>query len=162
MCLYSLGVVPFGGSFFIRLVFSFVIHSGISISCWHLFISIAGLSGMDVNFLNQYPCMPSWPGVLQFYAFLRVPPSKSMCFFAFGPSSIPSNAFLMLLIHSAFLLFSLRSHILLQNGFVSLSSSFCYVHSPPICRLIFFRCFGMFYFVRIVLFCLDIFLVFLL
>ena len=62
-------------------------------------------------------------------------------------------------IHSAFLLCSFRSHILLQNCFVSLSSG-C-IH-PVIAGWIFFRCFEMFNFVRVVWFCLDIFLVFLL
>ena len=42
--------------------------------------------------------------------------------FTFGLSPIPSKFFPMLLIHSAFLLCSLRCHILLQNCFASLTS----------------------------------------
>ena len=55
-----------------------------------------------MNFLNQKPCIPSWPGVFQF-EFFRVVLSKSMCISAFGPSSSSSNS-LVLIIHSAFLL----------------------------------------------------------
>ena len=47
--------------------------------------------------------------------------SASKCIFAIRPSSSNSNSFSMLFIHSTFLLCSLRSHILLQNCFVSLS-----------------------------------------
>ena len=31
----------------------------------HLFISSTSLLWMEVNFLNQKPCIPSWPGVIQ-------------------------------------------------------------------------------------------------
>ena len=51
--------------------------------------------------------------------------SEYRCIFAYCVSSNPSNSFLMLFIHSNFLLCwlgSLHSHILLQNCFVSLSS----------------------------------------
>ena len=58
------------GFFRIRGVFSFVIHSGMSVSCKYLVISIVNLSAKEVNFLHQYPCMPLWPGVLQFNIFL--------------------------------------------------------------------------------------------
>ena len=42
--------------------FPLVIHSGISVFCIHLFISVASLSCMEVNFLNQNWCMPLRPG----------------------------------------------------------------------------------------------------
>ena len=86
-----------------------------------LFISIANLSYMEVNFLNQYRCMPSRPGVFELGNFLHVALSESRCIFAFGSSSSPSYSFPILIIHSAFLLCSLRRHILHQNCFVSLS-----------------------------------------
>ena len=52
----------------------------------HLFISLARLSSMVVNFFNQNPRMPSWPGVFQFYIFLRVVLSSSGRVFTWGPS----------------------------------------------------------------------------
>ena len=52
--------------FFIRVVFSMVIHSGISVFCMHLFIWVVRLSWMEVKFLNQNLCMPSRPEVFQF------------------------------------------------------------------------------------------------
>ena len=48
------------------MVFSLVIHLGITVFCMHLFISIASLLCMEVNFLNRNPCMPSRPGIFQF------------------------------------------------------------------------------------------------
>ena len=63
-------MVPFPGSFWIRVGFFFlVIHSGMSVSWKHPFILIASLSWMEVNFLNQNPCMPSRPGVFWFGIF---------------------------------------------------------------------------------------------
>ena len=53
------------------------------------------------KFLNQNPCMPSWPGVFQFGIF-SVILSESKCIFAFSLSSSPSASFPLLLIHSAF------------------------------------------------------------
>ena len=61
-----------------------------SVFCKRLFISIASLSRIEVNFWNQYSCMPSRPGVL---VFLRVALSESRCIFAFAPSSSSSNFF---------------------------------------------------------------------
>ena len=81
----------------------------------HLFISIASLSWMEVNVLNQNPCMSSWPEVFRLgISFLSIALSELMCIFAFGPSSSPSNSSSMWLIHSAFLLCSLGCHILLK------------------------------------------------
>ena len=51
-------------------VFYFVIKLGMCIYCKRLFISIANLSRMESNFLNRYPCMPSWSGVFKFGTFL--------------------------------------------------------------------------------------------
>ena len=47
-----------------------VIHSSTTTSRKHLFNSIARLSWIAVNYLNQNPCMPLWPGVFQFSIFL--------------------------------------------------------------------------------------------
>ena len=44
--------VPLRESFWINVIFPLVIHSGMSASCRHLFILIARLSWMEVNFLN--------------------------------------------------------------------------------------------------------------
>ena len=65
--------------------------------------------------------------------FFSVVFSESMCNFTFGSSSSLSNNFAMLLIHSAFLLCSIRCHILLQNCSPSLESDCLYVFvpSPP-------------------------------
>ena len=81
---------------------------------------------------------------------------------AFGLSSCLSNSFVMLLIHSAFLLCSLACDISVQNLSVSLVSGcwYVFVTSPTICW-IFFRYFGMSCFVCIVLLFVDIFLIFL-
>ena len=86
-----------------------------------------------------------------------------MSIFAFGPFSSPSYSFPMLLIHSAFLLSSLRSYILHQNCFDSFSSGYYYVlvHFPNLLIEV-FSYFGISYFVYIILSCHDIFLVFLL
>ena len=92
--------------------------------------------------------------------------SKSMCISAFGPSSNPSNSFVILLIHSAFLLCSLGCHILVQNCSVSLTSGGCYVSvssSPPHLSVEFpFVVLECPFFVCIVLPFVDIFLIFLL
>ena len=48
---------------------------------------------MEVNFLNQYLSMPSWPGVFQLATFLSVAQSESRFIFAFGPSSSHFNFF---------------------------------------------------------------------
>ena len=125
------GSVSFWGNFLISVVFPFVVRSGMSDSCRHLFLSIASLSWICINLLNHYLCMPSGPGVFQFVSFW-VLLSESRCIFTIGPPLSP-NSFPTLLIHSAFLLCSLRSYIFLQNCFVSLSSSWWYafVQSAP-------------------------------
>ena len=146
-------------SSWINLVFPLVIHSSTCAPCRHLFISSASLLWMKANFLNQNPCNPSWPGVFQFDIF-SVVLSKSMCISAFGSSSSPSNSFVILLIHSAFLLCSLGCYILFQNCSVSLASGCWYVFmlSPPFVGRISFHCFWISCFVCIV----DISLIFLL
>ena len=135
--------------------FFFAIHSAVSFSSKHLFISIASLSLKEGNFLNHYPCMSSWPGVFRFGTFLSFAQSESMCIFTEDPSSSPCNSFFILFIYSDFLWCSLCSHVLLQN---------CFAFHPVIgmssCILagrIFFRCFGMSCFVCIIWSCLDIF-----
>ena len=59
--------------------------------------------------------------------FLSVALCESRYIFAFGPSWIPFNSFSQMFIHSAFLWWTLHSHILLQNRFVSLASGCWYV-----------------------------------
>ena len=51
-----LGQFLWRGSFWISVVFPLVLHLGISFFCMHLFISVASLSCMGVNFINQNPC----------------------------------------------------------------------------------------------------------
>ena len=93
--------------------------------------------------------------------FLRIVLCESGCLFDLGPYSRP-NYFSKLSIPSAFLLCSIRFHILLQNCFVFLSSAswhdLCILPLPP--GKIFFRCFWISCFVSIVLSCPAIFLVF--
>ena len=72
-------MVPFWRSSWISVVFLLIIYLGIFASPKHLLSSRASLSWMDVNFLNQNPCMPSWPGVFQFSTFLLVALSDSRC-----------------------------------------------------------------------------------
>ena len=94
--------------------------------------------------------------------FFSVALSESMDIFDFGPSLNPSNSFPTLLIHSAFLLCSLPSHILLQNCLFPchpIASRFSCIFSPLAGN--FFHCFGMSCYVCIVSSCLDIFFVFL-
>ena len=93
--------VPLTGSFWIRVVFPSVIHSVFSVFCMHLFISVASLSWMKVNFLNQNPYMPSTPEVFQFGLFLGVAFCASRYITILGPSSI-HNSGSMLFIHLAF------------------------------------------------------------
>ena len=77
---------------------------------WKPSIHFHSQSVMDRSeFLNQYPCMPSRPGIFQFGTFLSVALSESLCIFDFGSSLSPSNSFPMLLVHSDFLLYSLHS-----------------------------------------------------
>ena len=119
---------------------------------------------MEVNFLNQKPCIPSWPGAFQFDILFSIVLSKSTCISIFGPSSSPSSSFVMLFIHSAFSLCFFGSHILAQNRSVSFESGCCMFscHSLPIVDIISFRCFGMSYFVCTVLPFVDISIIFLL
>ena len=59
-----------------------------------------GICSFLVLVLNQNSCIP-WPGVFSLISF-HVVLHKSMCISAFGPSSNPSNSFVILLIHSVF------------------------------------------------------------
>ena len=95
-----------------------------------------------------------------FYVFL----SKSMCISTFGPSSSPSNSLVILFIHSTFSICFFGCNILVQNHSVSFASGCWYVvvSFPPSCWWNFFRYFGMFCFVCIVLPLVDITLIFLL
>ena len=119
---------------------------------------------MEVNFLNQKPCIPSWPCAFQFDILFCVVLSNSTCISILGPCSSPSSALVMLFIHSAFSLCFFGSHILAQNRSVSFASGSWYVsfHSLHIVDRIPFRCFGISYFVCTVLHFVDISLIFLL
>ena len=46
----------------LRFVFHFI-NSSMLASCKYLLSCMANLSSMNVNFLNQNPCIPSWPGI---------------------------------------------------------------------------------------------------
>ena len=80
---------------------------------------------MEVNFLNQKPCISSWP--FQFDILFSAVLSKSSCFSILGSSSSPSSSLVMLFIHSAFSLCFFGSHILAQNRSVSFASGCWYV-----------------------------------
>ena len=104
-----------------------------------------------LEFLNQNPCIPSWPGVFQFSTFFSFSSVETTTTFTSGTPSSPSNSFFMIFINSAFLIYSFCSHILLQNFFVSFASDCWFL--CIVCRLvgwIFFRYFGMPCFVCIV------------
>ena len=104
---------------------------------------------MEVNFLNQKPCILSWCGVFQVDIFLRISP--------FGPSSSHSKSLVILFIHSAFSLCFWLPYflLLLVVGIFS-------CHLLSVLGRIFFRYFGMSYFVCIVLPFIGISLIFLL
>ena len=155
------------GSFWIMVVFPLVINSGTCVPCRHLFISSASLSWMEMNFLNQNPCILSWSNIFQFDIYFSVIWRKSMCIATFGPSSNPSNSFFISLIHWNLLLCFLSCYILVQivrflmHSFVGMFS----YNLLLVVDRIFFRCFGMsclFVFFCIVLRFVDIFLIFLL
>ena len=88
---------------------------------------------MEVNFLKQKPCIPSWPGAFQFDILFSVVLSKSTCVVILGPSSSPSSSHVILFIHSAFSLCFFGSHILAQNRSVSFASGcwYVFVSFPP-------------------------------
>ena len=146
------------------MVFPLVIHPGTRAPCKHLFISSARVSLMEVNFLNQKPCIPSWPGVFQFDIIFRVVLSKSVCISTFGPSSSPFNSLVILFIHSTlplcFLVAMFFSKIVrfLLHPVVGMFS--CNL-LPGVDRIL-FRCFGMSCFVYIVLPFVNIYSIFLL
>ena len=82
---------------------------------------------MEVNFLNQKPSIPSWPGVFQFGILFSVFLSKLMCISALGPYSSPSSSLVILFTHSALSSCFFGCHILVQNRSVSLVSGCWYV-----------------------------------
>ena len=120
---------------------------------------------MEVNFLNQKQCIPSWPSVFQFdmlYTFFFL--GKSIYISVLGPSSSLSSSLVILFIHSAFSLcffvaiFSSKIVRFLCHLVIGMFSC----HSLPIVDKIFFRCFGKSCFVCIVLIFVDISLIFIL
>ena len=74
-------------------------------------------------------------GFSSFGIFWSVALSASRCVSIFGPFSSIRNSVSMWVIHSAFLLWSFRSYILLQNLFASFASCcwYTFAHSPPTC-----------------------------
>ena len=78
--------------------------------------------------------MPSRPEVFRINIFLSVDLRKSRCISSLGPSNI-SSSFSILFIDSAFSLWSLCSHILLQNLFATLiSRCWCiFINYPSTC-----------------------------
>ena len=104
-------------------LFSLVIHSGMSVSSKHLFLSIANLLLMEINFWNRNPYMQSMARRFPIWYFLHCCTEWIDLYFCLTPFF---NSFwlffFMLFIYPAFLLSSLRSYMLLQNCFVSLSS----------------------------------------
>ena len=85
---------------------------------------------MGVNFLNQNPCIPSWPGAFQFDIHFSVVLSKSTCISILGPSSSPSSFLVILFIHSAFSLSFYGCHILVQNRFFYIWLLVCFRVTP--------------------------------
>ena len=141
-----------------------LLWSSIRVFLFLVSIHFYSQSVMQVNFLNQNPCMPSQTGVFLFGIFLRVALSESICIFSLGLSSTLGNSFSLLFNHSTFLLWYRRSHTLLQNYFVSFASGFWNVFSlhSPTWKKNFIRCFERSCFICIVWSCFGIFLVFLL
>ena len=113
---------------------------------------------MEVNFLNQKPCIPSWPGVFQFDIILSVVMSKSVCISAFRPTSNPSISLVILFIHSAFLLrfFWLPYFCPKSFGFFCIRLLvYFYCYLLPIVNRIFFRCFGIIIIIIIIIIITD-------
>ena len=107
--------------------------------------------------------MPSWSVVFRFGTFLSIYMGESRGIFALGFHSSPCNCFSTLVIHSAFLLWSLRSQNFLQYCFASFTIG-CqndFVYSPQLAGGTFFFSLEMFYLVCIVWSYHKIFLVFL-
>ena len=97
--------------------------------------------------------------------FLSVALCESTIIFDFGFSSSPCQSFSMMYILSDFLLWSLSSHILLQNCFASLAfgCGYDFAAFPSTSCKFFFFCFGMSFFLSVLFDPIPgIFLVFLL
>ena len=126
MGLNLFGAVPFhflNFLFFYHCCPSFGHPFGTWASCRLLFILSASLSWIVVNFLNQNPCIPSWPGICQFDIFFSVLFSKSVFL-------ISVLLWVLLFCHVAypyFLVCSLGCNILFQNYSAFLASSCWYV-----------------------------------
>ena len=74
--------------------------------------------------------MPLRPGVFQFGNFMWVALGELRCISILGPNSSIYKSFSMFFLHSAFLLWFLRSHILFQNLFAFLGSWYLFAHPP--------------------------------
>ena len=140
-------MVTFWGSFWIRMIFLLVIHSGIFDPFKHLLCSRANLSWMDVNSLNENLCIPSWPEVFQFSTFLMLLWAVQGVL----PSSKPCNSFSFNINYPFGLsVMSFYFHI------YSVDDLYLYILQALIGRL-FLNYFWMPCFVCIVLLCLGIF-----
>ena len=92
----------FLGSFWIRVVFSFIIHSGMLASLRHLPCYSTSLSWMEINFLKLESMFTLLARILQSSTFLGVTLRESRFIFTSGPSS---NSFFLLFARLAFLFF---------------------------------------------------------
>ena len=162
--LLSFGAVPLLGSILINVFCPLIIQSLTYVPCKYLFISSATLSWMEVNFLNQNPCIVFHRGLaFSSSKLFSIVLSKSMCISAFGPSSSPLNSFVMLFIHSAsslcFLVAVFQSKIV-RFLLHPVAGMFLCNLLPVVDRII-FRWYGMFCFVCNVFPFVDISLIFL-
>ena len=147
-------------SLWIRVAFPLVIHSGMSAFSRDLFISVASLSLLVVNFLTRFHVCHHGPEFSNLQ-FLSDDLSESRYTFAFRFSSSACNSFFMLF-PFCFLIRSLYYYFLLQNCFFTLvfGSGYVFRLFPLLVGKIFFGCFWMSCSVFIVWSYLDIFLVF--
>ena len=97
---------------------------------------------MEVNFLNQKPCIPSWPGAFQFDILFSVIVSKSTWISILRPSSSLSSSLVILFIHSAFSLFLWFSYFSPKSlGFFCIRLLVCFCVTPSQLLIDFFSLF---------------------
>ena len=137
-----LGMIPFWRYFWIRLGFAWDIHSDIFAFSKQIFNGRPSLSWTDVIFYKTriYVCSHGRFPVRNFF---QCGSEWFHVFYRLRTSSTPCNSFIMLLIHSAYLLFSFCSHILVQNCFASFVFAYWFVllNPPPTCWLNFLSLF---------------------
>ena len=79
-------MVPFWGSFWIKVVSPWVIRPGVLALSRHLVVEPVCYEGTWIS-LNRNPYIPPWPGVFQFSTFLSVALCKSRHMCSSGPFS---------------------------------------------------------------------------